>query len=119
VSGLPPRRVYVHPDEQVEILKAEHETGIHIVQHAEQEWVLPTHISEKWNLKAFGDVFDAIDTVPAVDEVDVKDSDDQSQVGKQWRGKHRQKRLLLATLHDDSTVVYYIMHDGIVKPRQN
>jgi len=26
---------------------------------------------------------------------------------------------LLATLTDDSTVVYYIMHDGIVKPRQN
>ena len=29
------------------------------------------------------------------------------------------KRLLLATLDDDSTVVYYIVHDGIVKPRQN
>jgi len=27
--------------------------------------------------------------------------------------------VLLATLHDDSTVVYYVMHDGIVKPRQN
>ena len=42
-----------------------------------------------------------------------------SQVGKNWRGDERQKRVLLATLHDDSTVVYYIMHDGIVKPRQN
>ena len=29
------------------------------------------------------------------------------------------KRALLATLDDDSTVVYYIVHDGIVKPRQN
>ena len=29
------------------------------------------------------------------------------------------KRVLLATVSDDSTVVYYIVHDGIVKPRQN
>jgi tRNA-splicing endonuclease subunit Sen15, fungi type len=119
ISGLPPRRVYVHPDEQVEILKAEHETGIHIVQQAEREWVLPTHLSEKWNLKAFAELFDAIDTQPPADEADVKDNDDQNQVGKEWRGNERQKRVLLATLHDDSTVVYYIMHDGIVKPRQN
>jgi tRNA-splicing endonuclease subunit Sen15 len=109
----------VHPDEQVEILKAEHETGIHIVQQAEREWVLPTHLSEKWNLKAFAEVFDAIDTLPPVDQADVKDNDDQSQVGKKWRGDERQKRVLLATLHDDSTIVYYIVHDGIVKPRQN
>jgi len=40
-------------------------------------------------------------------------------VGHQWQGDSRQKRLLLATLQDDSTVVYYIIHDGIVKPRQN
>ena len=109
----------MHPDEQVEILKAEHETGIHIVQQAEREWVLPTHLSEKWNLKAFAELFDAIDTLPPADEADVKDIDDQNQVGKEWRGNERQKRVLLATLHDDSTVVYYIMHDGIVKPRQN
>ena len=109
----------MHPDEQVEILKAEHETGIHIVQQAEREWVLPTHLSEKWNLKAFAELFDAIDTLPPANEADVKDNDEKSQVGKEWRGNERQKRVLLATLHDDSTVVYYIMHDGIVKPRQN
>lgn len=33
-----------------------------------------------------------------------------------WR---KTKRVLLATLDDDSTVVYYIVHNGIVKPRQN
>jgi len=119
ISGVPPKRVYVHPDEQVEILQAEHETGIHIVQQAEREWVLPAHLSEKWNLKAFAELFDAIDTLPPVDEADEKDNDDQCQVGKKWRGDQRQKRVLLATLYDDSTVVYYIMHDGIVKPRQN
>lgn len=119
VSGLPPRRIYIHPNEQVEILKAEHEAGVHVVHHAEQEWVLPTHLSEKWSLKSFAEIFDAIDVIPPVDRADVEDSNNQNQVGKQWRGKQRQKRLLLATLHDDSTVVYYIMHDGIVKPRQN
>lgn len=110
----------MHPDEQVEILKAEHEAGIHIIQQAEREWVLPTHLSEKWSLKAFAELFDAIDTLPPVDDADVKNNDElEPQVGKKWRGDERQKRVLLATLHDDSTVVYYIMHDGIVKPRQN
>lgn len=116
VSGLPPRRAYIHPDEQAEILKAEHETGESIEQHPEQEWVLPTHLAEKWSLAKFTAVFDALDTVPPTDD----DSQvEESTVGQKWRGKNRQKRLLLATLHDDSTVVYYIMHDGIVKPRQN
>ena len=111
----------MHPDEQVEILKAEHETGVHLVQQPEREWVLPTHLSERWNLRVFAALFDEIDTLPPADNADERDKDDQfdCQVGKKWRGHQRQKRVLLATLHDDSTVVYYIMHDGIVKPRQN
>ena len=118
VSGLPPRRAYVHPDEQVEILKAEHASGEKIEYHPEQEWVLPTHLQEKMSLAKFAAVFDALDVVPPGGEADVED-EEESTVGHQWQGKNRQKRLLLATLHDDSTVVYYIMHDGIVKPRQN
>jgi len=102
----------------VEILKAEHETGETIAQHAEREWVLPTHLGEKWSLHSFAEVFDAIDTMPPADEEEEVD-EDVTRVGQKWRGQNRQKRLLLATLHDDSTVVYYIMHDGIVKPRQN
>ncbi|KAF4891052.1 putative tRNA-splicing endonuclease subunit tsp-1 [Colletotrichum fructicola] len=39
--------------------------------------------------------------------------------GRDWRGAGRRKRLLLAVVHDDSTVSYYLMHEGIVKPRQN
>lgn len=31
----------------------------------------------------------------------------------------RPKRLTLAAVNDDSTVVYYFVHDGVVKPRQN
>ena len=115
VSGIPPKRAYIHPDEQSEIIKAEHEAGKSIEIHPEPEWVLPTHMGEKWSLSKFVTIFDSLDTVPLTDE----DSQEENSVGENWRGKNRQKRLLLATLHDDSTVVYYIMHDGIVKPRQN
>lgn len=31
----------------------------------------------------------------------------------------RPKRLTLAVVNEDSTVVYYFVHDGVVKPRQN
>lgn len=118
VAGVPPKRVYVHPDEQIEILKAEHMTGQKIEQHPEPEWVLPTYIGEKFTLDGFAQIFDSIDTLPPFgNEVEVGRADDE--VGQRWRGKSRQKRILLSTLHDDSTVTYYIMHDGIVKPRQN
>lgn len=115
VSGLPPRKAYTHPDEQAEILKAEHDAGESIKQHPEPEWVLPTYLQEKWSLASFAAVFDALETVPPSGD----DTFEENTVGQRWQGKNRQKRLLLATVHDDSTVVYYIMHDGIVKPRQN
>jgi tRNA-splicing endonuclease subunit Sen15 len=117
VSGLPPRRAYIHPDEQVAILKAEHDTGKAIEQIPEYEWVLPTHWEEKWTLASFAAIFDALDTTPP--SGDDSQEQDKDAVGYEWQGKNRQKRLLLATIHDDSTIVYYIMHDGIVKPRQN
>lgn len=117
VTGIPPRRAYVHPDEQVEILKAEHKTGKSVIQLPEQEWVLPTHLGESWSLKKFAEVFDAIQTLPPGRTDTLEQEDDE--VGANWRGQNRQKRVLLATLHDDSTIVYYIIHDGIVKPRQN
>ena len=70
----------------------------------EREWVLPTHLREKWSLRRFAEVFDAIGEVPP-----------GGKEGKRRGGK----RVLLATVADDSTIVYYIVHDGIVKPRQN
>lgn len=120
ISGLPPRRAYIHPDEQIEILKVEHETGKAIKQEPEREWVLPSQIQETWSLAKFAAVFDALDTVPPGDgPKEEGEGDEVISVGSKWQGKNRQKRLLLGTVHDDSTVVYYIMHDGIVKPRQN
>ena len=110
ISGLPPKRIYVHPDQQVEELKA----GIKDEEvDVEREWVLPTHLLEKWSLRRFADVFDAVGEGPPEDE---RGQD----AGRQRKGKRGGgKRVLLATLGDDSTVVFYIVHDGIVKPRQN
>jgi tRNA-splicing endonuclease subunit Sen15 len=105
VSGLPPRRLYIHPDEQIDMLKAGQVT---VTAQPEPEWVLPTHLREGWSLKRFAEIFDAIGIVPPAEDVKSKQN--------QWRTT---KRVLLATLQDDSTVVYYIVHDGIVKPRQN
>lgn len=33
--------------------------------------------------------------------------------------KERPKRVTIGLVNDDATVVYYFIHDGIVKPRQN
>ncbi|KAG5928936.1 hypothetical protein E4U42_007641 [Claviceps africana] len=96
IRGLPPKRLYLHPDDQVAALAHEEATGEKLFQEAEYELVLSTHLSEKWSLAKFSSVFDSIP-------------------------KHgpRPKRIVLATVHNDSTIVYYIMHEGMVKPRQN
>ena len=127
VTGLPPHRIYVHPDEQIEMLKQ----GIKEQDMSlEREWVLPTHLREEWSLRKFAEVFDAITEVPP-EEARTKSPEEANEHrpgGKNMpatRGaresKRRRggKRLLLATVGDDSTIVYYIVHDGIVKPRQN
>ena len=141
ISGLPPRRIYVHPDDQLDELKrglSEEEAEV------EREWVLPTQLREKWSLKRLAEVFDSIEETPPDPPDDISSSlfeedddvveEEESEglrgrsilrkamamesenVGKKRRGG---KRLLLATMSDDSTVVYYVVHDGIVKPRQN
>ncbi|KAL9012501.1 MAG: hypothetical protein Q9173_002733 [Seirophora scorigena] len=116
VSGLPPHRIYVHPDEQIEMLKQDVLEKDVLV---EREWVLPTHLREQWSLRKFADAFDGLTEVPTVA---LEDSGGNQAGGtglKQTKSRRGGKRLLLATVGDDSTVVYYIVHDGIVKPRQN
>lgn len=98
ITGLPPRRLYLHPDDQVELVKT-HATYT-VDETPEIEWVLPMHLNEKFSLKQMAEVFDSLELPEPLAE-----------------GRH--KRLLMAIVHDDSTVVYYFVHDGIVKPRQN
>ncbi|KAI0398809.1 tRNA-splicing endonuclease subunit Sen15 [Xylaria palmicola] len=100
ISGLPPRRLYVHPDDQIAMVKSSAVPDGKFLDTPEIEWVLPTHIAEKWTLRAFASVFDSL---PA----------------QLSAHPERPKRIVLATIHDDSTIVYYLLHDGIVKPRQN
>jgi len=112
VSGKPARRVYIHPDEQIELIKA----GIKDEDAPSvREWVLPSHLAEKWSLRRFADVFDGISAYPPALEGEERDHEAMAKKDK-WR---QLKRLMLATVDDDSTVVYYVVHDGIVKPRQN
>lgn len=96
IRGLPPRRLYIHPDDQIAALTHEEATGKSVTQSPEYEWVLAVHTEEKWTLRGFAAVFDSIEHIGP-----------------------REKRILLATVHNDSTVVYYLMHEGMVKPRQN
>lgn len=99
IRGLPPKRLYLHPDDQIAALVHEEATGEKVIHEPEYEWVLSTHLNEKWSLAKFASVFDSI----------VNENSENS----------RPKRIVLATVHNDSTVVYYIMHEGMVKPRQN
>ncbi|KAL9095125.1 MAG: hypothetical protein Q9165_002728 [Trypethelium subeluteriae] len=131
ISGLPPQRIYIHPDEQIELLKDESKRKAEPTAPRpggpvpEREWVLPTHLKEKWSLKRFAAVFDQIGIVPPdPDEQRQDQRRDQDGISQsigttsvnKWRTL---KRVMLATVDDDSTIVYYIVHDGIVKPRQN
>ncbi|KAI9806317.1 MAG: hypothetical protein M1825_006432 [Sarcosagium campestre] len=116
ISGLPPQRIYLHPDDQIELLKS---GDRHAETSPEREWVLPTHLREKWSLHRFADVFDLLEIKPPqVGSAETK-PDATGPDGQSWSEKRRNKRLLLATVNDDSTIVFYIIHDGIVKPRQN
>ncbi|EGO57717.1 hypothetical protein NEUTE1DRAFT_129596 [Neurospora tetrasperma FGSC 2508] len=116
IYGLPPKRLYVHPDEQIDIIKAEKQLNQRVPQEPELEWVLPLHLAEKWSISDFAAVFDAITATPPGGESVNANEDAQWQL---WRGPKRGKRILLATVQDDSTVTYYWMHNGLVKPRQN
>ncbi|CAK4031507.1 tRNA-splicing endonuclease subunit tsp-1 [Lecanosticta acicola] len=125
LSGVPPSRLYIHPDEQIQLLQQQKDhgkTGMPQLE-AQREWVLPSHLREKWSLRRLGEVFDSIGHAPRDGEGDeVLEGEGKGKGGSgelsRWR-LEMPKRLLLATLDDDSTVVYYIVHDGIVKPRQN
>lgn len=134
ISGIPPsRRIYIHPDEQIAMLRAHiSESTIPI----EREWVLPTHLREKWSLAKFAAVFDSIDLVPpgGPEERKIrKNGEEEEGGGGEGEGKGEAemrkkigvgtrrggKRVLLGIVGDDSTVVYYLVHEGVVKPRQN
>lgn len=95
---------------------------------------MPTHLREKWSLAKFAAVFDSIDVVPLPPGEEgpgdsgggtIENRDEGGEEGEMRRktigvGTRRGgKRVLLGTIGDDSTIVYYLVHEGVVKPRQN
>jgi len=111
ISGLPPRRLYVHPDEQIQALELEKSGGNPPPRTPEFEWVLPVFMAEAWSLHDLADVFASLSRLPA------RNNDDES--SRRWNSAKCGKRLLLGIVHNDSTVLYYLVHDGTVKPRPN
>ena|SRR2546423_853681 len=108
LSGIPPRPIYIHPDFQA-----------HLVTHnlteadvpAQREWVLPMSVGEKWTLERFCGLFEALPPRAPLQVANTHTHQDA-------------KRVLLAMVSHqghggDGTIVYYIMQEGDVKPRQN
>lgn len=95
LTGQPPEPVYAEDFDQ-------------------QEWVLPVDIREKWSLRKSAEVFDSLpEGFWGMEKAKLRAGNGEGET------KSRGKRVLFAVCAEDSTVVYYVMHEGIVKPRQN
>lgn len=139
ISGIPPHRVYTHPDEQLYMLqRGLREDDVEL----ERMVVLPTVHGQSWTLRKLAAVFDSLPDTVEEEALGSSVDDGEERAGSEngekaaklaeyynYRQKARQtgewgnKRLLLAMIDKDmggdGTVVYYIVHEGAVKPRQN
>ncbi|KAL2799317.1 tRNA-splicing endonuclease subunit Sen15 [Aspergillus keveii] len=139
ISGIPPHRVYTHPDEQLYMV----ERGLREEDvELDRMFVLPTVQGQSWSLEKMVAVFDALpDPGDEATESEAQSADDAVAVGAdadkaaklaeyyEYRAKARRtgewggKRLLLAMIDKgmggEGTVVYYVAQEGTVKPRQN
>ncbi|OGM44624.1 hypothetical protein ABOM_006588 [Aspergillus bombycis] len=139
ISGIPPHRVYTHPDEQLYLLeRGLREEDIEL----ERMFILPTVKNQPWSLRKMASVFDSLPGEADIqaEEASMNDGEETNDGGggekaaklveyyeyrkkarltKEWGGK----RLLLAMVDrgmgGDGTVVYYVVQEGAVKPRQN
>jgi tRNA-splicing endonuclease subunit Sen15, fungi type len=107
-KALPRPMLYGRPPEQLYVSDQSSSTGPTKEAHGQPknasvdyEYVLPVHLDEKWTIRQWAVLFDALPIQKAIGVIDQK------------------KRIVVAVVSGDSTVVYYIMHDGVVKPRQN
>ncbi|KAK9319539.1 Sen15 protein-domain-containing protein [Lipomyces orientalis] len=62
-----------------------------------EEWILPVRTESKWSLKRWVSVFESLAAYQGV----------------------RPDRMLMAMYTEDSTVVYYFVHWGLINPRKN
>lgn len=94
----------------------------------DREWVIPTAQGQSWSLRRLAEVFDVL---PDRREDLQEPGEDRGEVeGKVLEYERRkreepwaEKRVLLSMVSrvkgGDGTVVYYVVMEGTVKPRQN
>ncbi|KAI5299810.1 hypothetical protein KEM56_002953 [Ascosphaera pollenicola] len=125
VLGRPPQTVYTHPDEQAYMVQ--HGIKVEDVP-VETEWVLPTAQGQTWSLRRLAEIFDALpDRSTVTADSSVALGSQNQKVDDFYRKRHEEgwnvKRLLLAMINTgmdgDGTVVYYVVLEGAIKPRQN
>lgn len=137
ISGIPPQRMYTHPDEQLYLLQI----GLREEDlPSERLWVLPSTQGQTWTLGKLATVFDALpsrttgtqsSTSAAEESKETGNKEKEEKLAKYFEKKQEAdkqnkwggKRLLLAMVDrvvgGDGTIVYYVVQDGHVKPRQN
>ncbi|KZZ97934.1 tRNA-splicing endonuclease subunit Sen15 [Ascosphaera apis ARSEF 7405] len=125
ILGRPPQTVYTHPDEQAYMVQY----GIKVEDvPVENEWVLPTAQGQTWSLRRLAGIFDALPDRDAVAEASSEALRSENPKLAEFYKKRREegwnvKRLLLAMINTgmggDGTVVYYVVLEGAIKPRQN
>ncbi|KAL4965882.1 uncharacterized protein BDV14DRAFT_52124 [Aspergillus stella-maris] len=143
ISGIPPHRVYTHPDEQLYMV----ERGLREEDvELDRMFVIPTVQGQAWSLERMAGVFDALpepggeeEAGTATEEAEEQTEDGEGKVDKEkaaklaeyyeYRSKARRtgewgsKRVLLAMIDKgmggEGTVTYYVVQEGTVKPRQN
>lgn len=135
ISGIPPNRVYTHPDEQLYML----EQGLREDDlRPERLFVIPTAQGQNWSIHRMAAVFDTLDeiAIAADDEANLETRPpvqvDKAQKLEEYYQRREKanatlewgsKRVLLGMVNKgmggDGTVVYYVVQEGEVKPRQN
>ena len=68
LSGLPPLRLHIHPDEQMGIVQKQRNATKpgwpDLESPREREWVLPSHLQELWSVERFAALFDTLPVTP-------------------------------------------------------
>jgi hypothetical protein len=134
ISGIPPHRVYTHPDEQLYML----EKGIAEDDlRPERLFVIPTAQGQSWSLRRMAAAFDslailelseseeALSSGESVDPEKAQKLDEyyerkaNARETKEWGTRRALLAMTNRGMGGEGTVVYYVVQEGEVKPRQN
>lgn len=95
----------------------------------EKEWVIPTAQGQSWSLKKIAAIFDSlpirVEDLPPITTNEEKPQNAKLQElmrrkrEEPWGGKRALLAMVNRGMGGDGTVVYYVMLEGNVKPRQN